>query len=255
MRQKGETFRKISAELLHNLKLRYTELEKSHIPGAKSVSRVLAEEFASDFRAENPERTDTGIYQMVRYYLRKDADYGSDSRIGYTNKELRNIGLMSTSERKVYADKHGKTVRAVTAALRRYLTRMSKEAKTVFEPAKKVRAEVEMNGFIDFCDILDLKYIGKTRDDVLTARRKLTGRAGLSLRSPNILYHPKTKKCYFMTTGEQLSLLENPIKFLKTRAEHIRQNWVDRDTDNEPDDKPVEKAFDPKDPSTYVDLT
>lgn len=259
MRQKGDTFRKISPVLLYSIKERYAELEKSHIPGAKSPSKIVAEEFTAELRAENAERTGTGIYQIIRYHLRKDEGYLSDKRIGYKNKELKNILLMSTAERGEYAERTGRSVRALLAAANRYEARMKRElAKVVasnMEQKTKIESELKLNGFIDFCYPPDLKYVGKTRDDVLTARRKLTGHAGLSLRSPNILYHPKTRKCYFMTTGEQLSLLENPIKFLKSRAEHIRQNWVDRDTDIEPDDKPVEKAFDPKDPSTYVDLT
>ena len=185
-----------------------------------------------------PGKSYSQAYQMVSYYLR-----GSNKYIKKQNRyrvtELDNLLLMSTAGRSEYALARGVTPASVEQAVRRYYDSLTRPPAPLDRP------------WFNFSRKADLESRGFTQDDVKACRKYLEDNCGLALRAPNILYHPKTKKRYTMSDTEQVALLMNPKQFLRTRAAHIKENWVEKEADPvyDPDEAFVIDASAPVTPS------
>lgn len=163
-------------------------------------------------------KTYNQAYQMVGHYLRGSHKYVKPQN-RYTPKEMENLILMPTWARSEYALARGVTPAAVEQAINRYMVRHTFPA-----------APLSRNWF-NFSRRSDLSSRGFTLDNVRACREYLEEECGLALRAPNILYHPKTKKRYTMSDTEQVALLTDPKQFLRLRAAHIKENWVEKDVD------------------------
>lgn len=214
------------------LRQRAAELQKSWVVGDKSVTWQLVGELKSEY----PKRTEDALYQMIRYYLKTE----SDTRRGYSLMELQTLAISSRQERIDYAKATGRKARAIETAVERFRKSEKVKPEQVEVKLKHTEKKVKDQGYINFGSQTELKLENKTIEDVLKAREVLKERFGLSLRIPNILYHPITKRRYYMNTGEQVALLNDPSKFLRLRIEHIKENWQVKESD--PVDDPEVKA-------------
>ena len=215
-------------QLRNALRRRAAELEKTLTVGDPTIPQALVTEFAAYFEG----RSFQSAYQMVCYSLR-DKPLGNrirDRRKTYTDKELDQLVLLSHKERKAYAEETGRSLRAVDAAMQRHKAKSDSNAATPIAIQFAVE-NINKRGFFSFSSATELKAMDSSRAAVLRARDALRERAGLTLRSPNILYHPITRRRYFMTSAEQVSLLGSPLKYLKARADHIKEHWVISDVD------------------------
>jgi len=222
-------------ELEAQIKERVAELQKTWCVGDKSIARQIAEELEPQF----PDRTSDAVYQTVRYHMK---DPRADKRQRYSLLELQTLAISSPQDRLEYAKATGRCLRSIQSALSRY-RKSEKEPKTPEQKEVKLKhteKKVKEQGFVNFGISAELKQIGKKLEDVTTAREALKERFGLSLRIPNILYHSITKRRYYMDEGEQVSLLQDPLKFVRLRSEHIKENWQIKETD--PVDDPEIKA-------------
>ena len=210
--------------LVRALAVREKELKECWVVGDEPVRQTLVKEFGHILRAEKPSRSDSAIYQIIGYYL-KQAGVNFASRGKYTPKQLRNLVLMSAEERAAFAKATGRQLQAVNAAMQRHKKHIESQliAGNSFDDAE---AEANLNRCIDFASKKDLAWIGKTLEDVRAVRRQISGKYALSLRSPNILYHTRTKRSFHMTTEMQRALLNDPLRFLKLEAMRIKEGWV-----------------------------
>lgn len=202
------------------LRKRAAELEPTLTVGDTSVAHILTVEFADYFR-------DSGVtnpYQMVCYYLR-DAANTSDRRKSYSTNVLSNLALMPAEQRIDFAKATGRSIRAINAAVDRYSKEQYQNSRTP-KAIANARLAIQTKGYFDFSSEVELAAVGLTRGVIMATRKAIYPTWGLALRSPNILYHAVTHKRYYMTEAEQVSLLDNPGKFLRGRSAHIRDNWV-----------------------------
>lgn len=204
----------------NTLRARAAELEPLLTVGDRTVAHTLAAEFATYFR----EQGISNPYQMVCYYLR-DASSDLDRRKSYSTAVLSHLALMPPEQRAMFARSTGRSVRAINSAVDRFVKESERKARV---PKSKTSAllRIESNGFIDLSSEPELSAKGLSRGMVLATRKALISPWGLALRAPNILYHQGTKKRYFMVEAEQLQMLDNPVKYLRRRSAHIRDNWV-----------------------------
>lgn len=217
-------------DLQNRLRARAEEIKKTMTAGDKTVLYQLVDEFREEFLKINPERKDTAIYQMIGYYLRPANTTGRDRRKVYTQAVLKQLMVMTPKAREDYGIKTGRSLRAVNAALERF--RAAQDAKAEVDLAvTSTLQKIEAAGFFDFSNPLHLKALGLDRGGVLNVRTQLEHPFGLELRAPNMLYHAPSKRRYYMITSEQLAIIEDPKKFLKSRVDHIKQNWVIEEQD------------------------
>jgi hypothetical protein len=175
-------------------------------------------------------RTDSGVYQIVCYYLRDMHLTTKDNRKRYDKKLLSQLVIMSAPERREFCEKTNRSMRALDAALARYRAWLDKERN---KPVviRFVASDIQEQGYIDFSKPAQLHHAGTSTNAVKFCRTYLSNELGLSLRAPNLLYHPKTRRVYALTAAEQIALLDSPRQFMKKRADHIREHWVVRETD------------------------
>lgn len=186
-------------------------------------------------------------YQMVCYYLRGSRNQGGrDMRRSYTIKELHNLETMTPQERKEFAERSGRSLRAVDAALTRY---RKAEEEYLKEPHAEAMAtdDVVSQGFFNWASLVQLKVNGLTPDKVRHVRQILADSYHLSLRAPNILYHRPSGRRYYMNAAEQRALLHSPKIFLRDNADTIKTGWVASQCD------PIgDENFKYTEPSDYV---
>ena len=183
-------------------------------------------------------KTYNQAYQMVSYYLRGNNKYIKKQN-RYRPVELENLLLMNAAGRSEYALARGVTPASVEQAVKRYFDNLNRPPAPLDRP------------WFNFSRRADLSTRGFSLEDVKACREYLEENCGLALRAPNILYHPKTKKRYTMSDTEQVALLMNPKQFLRTRAAHIKENWVEKEADPvyDPDEAFVIDASAPVTPS------
>lgn len=225
--------------LRERIRARGAELVPLYVLGDPPITKVLAKEFMHALGS----KSEAAAYQMVCYYLRTKNNMGvrGDARRVYTAAQLKQLSIMSPKDREAYAEQSGKSVRAVNAAVERYRAKSSKVALAPIA-VKFANEDIIKRNYFDFCSPTELKAMGVTPNQVYQARLVLSDPYGLSLRSPNILYHAPTRRRYHMSTSEQLALLESPIKFIRSRAEHIKDRWVTSDRDPVDDEDTRESA-------------
>lgn len=233
---------KPNTELRTLLRARAVELMATHTIGDPPVPKQLVQEFKAHFEG----KSDNAIYQMVCYYLREknNKQVRGDARRVYTNSQMGQLIAMSPKERQAYADRTGRSIRAINAALERYRAKGESNAKAPIA-VKFANERILKQDYFDFSSSVDHKVMKIGIYDVVNARKMLADPYGLSLRCPNILYHAPTKRRYYMSTAEQLALLSNPIKFIRSRADHIKDRWVATPVDNpvDPVDDVVENPY------------
>lgn len=218
-----------NTELRNRLRTRAAEIKSTRIAGDKTVPYQLLEEFRIEFLAKNPRRTDESIYQLICYYLRDPNTTDTDRRTIYPKKTLQQLYIMDTKERAAFAEKTGRSLRAVNAAVSRYIRNNNKTRSELGEESAK--GTINAQGFFDFSSPRHLAIMGFTHDHVVRARMGIGDPWGLALRTPNLLYHPLTKKVYVLNSTEQTELLTDPRRFLKNRAGYIKDHWQTRDHD------------------------
>jgi hypothetical protein len=201
---------------------RAREIRKTFVAGDKSISRQVAEEFTAYFRQIDPTKTEDAIYQSVRYYLRQTEQ--TTTTKAYAKGVVAKLACLPIAERAEFAKATGRSLRAVNAAVTRYMKR--NKTSELFKTDADVEAEAAANQVLSFSSFADMRYIGISRGDLVKARKILSGRYGLSLRAPNFLVHSPTKKRYALSISEQKALLENPVQFIRAKAEHIKNSWV-----------------------------
>jgi hypothetical protein len=221
--------RERNVKLQNDLRKREAELQAKWVVGDRSVTWQLVGEFKSQF----PAKSEESLYQMIRYYLR---DGTADKRRGYDLIELQTLAISTHQERVNYAKATGRTLRTIQTAVERYRASQNRQGSLRSEEArervlKHTEAKVQKHGYVNFGVVAELKTIDKTIEDVLKTRATLDELYGLALRIPNILYHPKTKRRYMLTTGEQAAILDDPRKFLSIRSKHISESWLIKDAD------------------------
>lgn len=207
------------------IRARYHTLCTTHTVGDLPPKRIIAQELAA-----REGKSESAAYQMVCYYLRGgNKVYGSkDARRAYSAAELRNLDVMSTAERAAYAKRTNRSVRAVDAALARF--RLNSKLQMRQAPDALASTIAEDNHY-DFADAAHLKLRGFARQDVATARTTLNALHGLSLRSPNILYHAKSNRKFYLVAAHQDSLLKDTKHFLYICSDLIAKGWVAADVD------------------------
>jgi hypothetical protein len=173
-------------------------------------------------------RSESAIYQTVCYYLRSDASpVKPKPRAQYSAKQLENLMVMSLAERTEWAKKHGKSVRAVDSVLSRHRAKMERRVALTVDYTPYTKA-IEKNGYMNISSAADLKAMGYSPNAVRAVRRYLHSELGLGLRTPNLLYHARTKRVYAMALVEQTALFDNPQKYLRLYADKIKAGWVDQ---------------------------
>ena len=159
-----------------------------------------------------PGRTYNQAYQMVAYYLRKFDRPRKNAGVRYTARVLNHLAIMPTWARSEYAAKRGVSLTALDAAVKRFLD----------GPKPPV---TQNKPYFSFSNPSDLASLGLTREHVVKCREYLDHACGISLRAPNYLYHPLTRKRYALTARDQANLLTDPKRFLKTYADKIKAGW------------------------------
>ena len=236
-----------NVQLRNDIHARHAELLKTWVFGDPPLVNKLAEEF----KGRIPSNTLGNVVQMVRYYLRETllpSEAKVDRRKTYSKHELDTLKLQSPAERQVYARATGRSIRAIDAAISRYVHKQVVNGVSEFAVAAS-QVKIQDQGFFNYSSPADLKVVGVQREEISRARNILREGFGLSLRAPNILYHAPTKRRYTMTTFEQLELVKDPRTFLKKRSEHISKSWVVSDCD--PVDDPLLAAAAGPRRSTY----
>ncbi len=217
--------RRESLEITKMLEARARVLKARWVEGDATIRKQLASEFAEFFRQMDPDKSEGAIYQKICYYLRGGKSESNATTKAYAPGVIARVSCLSTAERKEFAEATGRTIRAVDAAVERYVAK--NRATELLKSDEDVIAESDRaGGILDFSSFADMRYIGKSRTDVKKARKALSDRYGLSLRAPNFLYHAPTKKRYALSIIEQMELLDDPLKFIQSRVGHIKNNWV-----------------------------
>lgn len=165
-----------------------------------------------------PGKTFNQAYQMVSYYLRKFDRPRKNAGVRYTARVLNHLALMPTWARSEYAVKRGVSLASLDAAVKRFLD----------GPKPPV---TQNKPYFSFSNPSDLASLGLTREHVVKCREFLDHACGISLRAPNYLYHPLTRKRYALTARDQANLLTDPKRFLRTCADKIKAGWetINRD--------------------------
>ena len=181
--------------------------------------KMLALEFVDEMHSKSV----GAAIQMVGYYIhgRKKKD-SPDRRIKYDTTFLRGIVLMDLEDRRELEEAQGLGRRSLNEALARYKKNLNVQGL----PGRVVADRVQFNNYMDFSSTPELRAMGFSRDDVKKLAQTLKHPYGLALRAPNILYHPPSKRRYVLTLNEQKELITDPARFIKMRADHIRQNWT-----------------------------
>lgn len=159
-----------------------------------------------------PGKTFNQAYQMVSYYLRKFEYPRKNAGVRYTARVLNHLVLMPTWARSEYAVKRGVSLASLDAAVKRFLD----------GPKPPV---TQNKPYFSFSNPSDLASLGLTREHVVKCREFLDHTCGISLRAPNYLYHPLTRKRYALTARDQANLLTDPKRFLRTCADKIKAGW------------------------------
>ena len=205
--------------LRKRLVVRYNQLVVERTVGDPSEAKVLADEFGIS-------------YQMICYYLR-GGNRGSvtkDARRAYTIKELNNLELMSTEDKEAWAIYTGRSLRAVDAALARHRKSFKDYLTATKHAIPAALRDITERGYLNFASLPELKAVSMNREVVEEAKRGIKP-FGLSLRSPNILFHKPTNRRLLMTTEQQVFILSDASKFLKTYSNYIKEHWTVGDVD------------------------
>ena len=227
-------------ELRSLLRTKAAEIAPLRTIGDPPLAKMVVAEFPHLFA----DRTPDAAYQIVCYYLR-DKKPTKDRREVYTVVDLNTLSLMTKEERETYATEHNKTIRTLNAAVARYQHRLERGAYTRMEETA-AKKRIDDNNHFDFALPSELNVMLLHREDITKLRKELQHPYGLSLRSPNILYHAPSKRRYLLTTNEQMALVADPANFLKMRAPHIKDHWISDEEWQAQHIEPVE----PEEPDT-----
>lgn len=218
MKKRNDDIRKI-------LVRRHKELKKLWVVGDKTPIQQLTIE-AADLLPGC--RSFDSRTQMVRYFLKTSEEASGDARYKYTATELSTLVIATDEEINEYAERKGKTFRSVKAAVKRYADSLTGPSG---EPVRKrLEGRILQDGYFNFSYPYDLEWAGFKPSIVTEVKRHLV-KYKLSLRPPNLLYHPATKRRYALKQTEQVAILTNPERFLRIQAEVIKDRWVTGDTD------------------------
>lgn len=211
---------------------RFKALQSVYTIGDAPIKRTIAKEYA----LLHPDKSEDAAYQMVCYYLRggNKREGVKDSRRTYTVKELANLELMNTADRESYAVHTGRSLRAVEAALARFRKAGTRYSELAYA-TDVVTEYIDKAKHYDFSSALHLKTRDRTKSQLAAAKVYLAG-YGLSLRAPNILYHNATRRRFYMVTGQQDSMLEDPKRFLYICQVPIKNGWTTCEFDPIADD-------------------
>lgn len=207
------------SNIREEIKARYEVLNESSTYNDMAVRKQLALEFADYFERAGV----TKPYQMVCYYLRNRK---KDGRKVYTTKELRQLVLMTAAEKQCYAERTGRSIQAVNGAVSRYKL-ASTRIPAPTRKADAARYAIDAQGFADMGNNTQLKVAGLNRRQIDSARRTLAIKYRLSLRAPNILYHPATGRRYYMPLIEQQAMFTGVDRYLRKYSASIKAGWQD----------------------------
>lgn len=158
----------------------------------------------------------------VWYYLRVD---NADTRSRYPDSLRQLLCSMSRKELKAYAEKTQASFNTLYTMVWRYKSQMKLDA----VEQQEYESTCTTRGFMDFVRKQDLKVFGLPGDSFKEARRVVRAIPGLDLLGPNFIVNTFSKKFYPLTLSEQKALLVSPRQFLKQRAQHISESWLNGD--------------------------
>ena len=184
---------------------RYAALREDY-PTRVAATAVLAKELNVSVSA-------------VDYYLKAPTPR---ARQVFSDHIRRKVALMSLPEIKEYARHLGRDWHQLYNIMLAY--REGRDSSTEQELQAR-RDRVSLLGRFDFASAKDLRAFGLTPSQVLTARKALKEKWGMTLLGPNYLIHPKGNKAVDLTYQEQVMVVKYPLNWVQLNAQRIGDNW------------------------------
>lgn len=197
----------------------WNKLSKSWSVGDKSMARQITEALHPKYVSRNV----ASLYVLVCRYITKAKHGGKPAPRAYTHNELMNMALLTDKELREFSISKRKSYETIYAAKRRFII---KDWRFPNDGGAATKSTIEDSNYFEFSNHIHLEVLGLTWDMVQSAKKLLNNKFSLTLRHPNILYHPATHKRFLLTLADQLFLISNPEGYLVACSSKIRDGWT-----------------------------
>lgn len=165
----------------------------------------------------------TTAYKNTLRILKQHDRIKQDPRRTYTIAELSNLMLMSPAQRAAFAERTGRSMRAVYAAVDRHRKALDKVTRSDNQ-ITTANTFISSSGYFNFANPAHLQLLNITSKQMRAAQKYLRSE-GLYLRNPNYLYNQADGLLMQLTDTMQLHIVKHPVDFVNKTLPSMEDKW------------------------------